>query len=279
MKKTFIIFTVLLILCSNMAYAKKDGNYNGKNNLINGYQIIRVNDKYGLKNKHGNYEYNPIYSDIIPLYSKYLIFKVSDDNYFMIDLENNTAPVIRRAEEIIEPNVYKMERMIVKYNGKYGIIGYESKKSTQIIPFKYDSISSIDDTSAYYSAEINTKYAVINIYDGKEYTDFIYDEIEKLENSHYLKLKCKNKYAIFDMKTNMLTDSIFEDVRIGKLEAGSYGKNIQVKYNGKWHYIQKSKIASDIAKNAAQRTENIIVGVALVPIVLPIAVWWYFYSK
>lgn len=68
--------------------------------------IVTINDKKGLCNKNGNCSYNPIYKDIIPKYSRYLIFQVSDNNYFLIDSKKDTKPAIRRAEYISEDWIY-----------------------------------------------------------------------------------------------------------------------------------------------------------------------------
>lgn len=101
----------------------------------------------------------------------------------------------------------------------------------QSVSCSYDEINE-QITGLYFSMKKNGKLGLLNIDEGKEISPFIYDEIKKISYTGYLTLKLNDKYAIFDLKNQTYTEPIFEDVRVGKLEIGNYGENLEIKYNG-----------------------------------------------
>lgn len=248
-------------------------------NLVYGYSIITKGEKKGVVNSKGNIIYKPIYQDISIIRNRYIIFQVSEDNYYMIDTYRDSKPIIRRAE-YISPDFGHLElRIFVKNNEKYGVTKYNEKtfKSTELIPCIYETLEEMDNPYLFYIGKKNQKLGIINGNTGKEVTPIIYDEISNIKYSHYIKLKKNGKYALFNTETMMYTEVLFEDVRIGKSNAK---ENLQVKYKGKWIYLNKGKIAKEKAGQVLENTAMGIIGIVLVPITLPIigVMHWMIYK-
>ncbi len=319
MKKIIICFLIVFI-CQAGNYTFAEQKNNNEKALGQHFYLLEDNNKFGVKDKHDNViipaqfddikyfannefivtlnekkgvcntndacTYGIIFKNIIPVNSNYLIFQVSDDNYYLINRKKDTAPAIRRAEYIsAEWEYYRNSHYIpAKNNGKFGIIKYNSSenKSEEAIPYIYDEILSAYnyDGNLYYAAKKNNKLGIINIGKAEEQTEFIYDEITQLGfNSAYLKLNQNGEYGLFDLKTGMHTPAKFEDIRIGKLKTGNYGENIEVMYDGKWHYIKKGKIAGKIAANAGTNVAKGVVAIVGAPIVIPYILLWEFYCN
>ncbi len=319
MKKLFS-FLLIFIFCLNLNFALAQENNNGEKPLGQHYYLLEENNKFGVKDKHNNIifpakfddvnylaknefivtlngkkgicnsygscPYDIIYKNIIPLHGNYLIFQVSDNNYYLINSQKDTSPVIRRAEFISDNWIYYSNSFYipVKNNEKFGIIKYNSSEhnTTEAIPYIYDKILSpyTNKGNLYYIAKKNNKLGIINTDKTEEQTEFIYDEITQLGfNSAYLKLKQNGKYGLFDLKTGMHTAAKFEDIRIGKLKTGNYGENIEVMYDGKWHYIKKGKVAGRIAANAGTNVAMGVVAIVGAPIVIPYILLWEFYCN
>ena len=319
--KKFIIFFLTVFICNMTNYTFAEQKNNNEKALGQHFYLLEDNNKFGVKDKHdnviipaqfddikyfGNNEfivtinskkgvcntkgicpYSIIFKNIIPVNSNYLIFQVSDDNYYLINRQQDTAPAIRRAEFISDSWKYYVHSFYIpaKNNGKFGIIKYNASenKSEEAIPYIYDEILSAynkDDANLYYVAKKNNKLGIININKAEEQTEFIYDEITQLGfNSAYLKLNRNGKYGLFDLKTGMHTAAKFEDIRIGKLKTGNFGENIEVMYDGKWHYIKKGKVAGRIAANAGTNVAMGVVAIVGAPIVIPYILLWEFYCN
>lgn len=247
-------------------------------NIVYGYSIITKGEKKGVVNSKGNIIYKPIYQDISIIRNRYIIFQVSEDNYYMIDTYRDSKPIIRRAE-YISCDCQNLKRILVKNNGKYGIIKYneDAFNSEIFIPFSYDKLEELRTPDLFYISKQNQKLGIINGNTGKEVTPIIYDEISNIKYSHYIKLKKNGKYALFNTETMMYTEVLFEDVRIGKSNAK---ENLQVKYKGKWIYLNKGKIAKEKAGQVLENTAMGIIGIVLVPITLPIigVMHWMIYK-
>ena len=84
-------------------------------------------------------------------------------------------------------------------NDKCGI--QDDFEDTLITEIKYDDIEKVGETS-YFKVKIGNKYAMYNLMAQREYSDFKYDDIAPIseDQSNYLKASINGKWSILDLR-------------------------------------------------------------------------------
>lgn len=198
------------------------------------YKIVTIENRKGIIDKSGNYLIDPLYQNIEIFCNNYAIVKVFDQNYFLTNLNDDRIPIIRRAEYISKDIKRYEEKIYIPTinNGLYGLVKYNEK----------------------------TK-AIENLITNK------YSKIEPIEHSLYYKILYNNKWALFDTKTEKITDFIFEDIR--------KTNKIEIKLDNEWYAIDKKNKIKNIAGEIS-KTGIAIIGA---PVVIPAIIWWEIYSR
>ncbi len=135
------------------------------------------------------------------------------------------------------------QHFIVSKKSKFGLVDQNNKI---VIPFDYESLSFLKPLkiSDPLMASKNGKYALINR--EKILTDFIYDEIEALND--FYKAKLNGKYVILNRDGNLISKESFDNV------GSFYGSKAAVFNNGNIGYINISgEIISPITRKSKAR--------------------------
>lgn len=157
--------------------------------------------------------------------------------------KNGKYGVLKDNKIIVEPiydltNIFERNYIKIKQNNKYGILDNNGK---EIIPPKYDEITSIDYPSFFFYVKKNGKYGVVNI-DGKEIIKPKYDRITAF-NEEAFELELENKYGLFFFNNNTLYPTIYDKIGLISLSHKRYldaeNQYIGVKRNGNEYIIDK----------------------------------------
>ena len=111
-----------------------------------------------------------------------------------IILANNVLASERTIEHINGTGYSK-----VCENGKCGI--QDDFENSLISEIKYDSIDKVGETS-YFKVKQGDRYAMFNVIQQREQSDFKYDDIQpiSLDNSNYIKASINGKWSILDLR-------------------------------------------------------------------------------
>lgn len=241
----------------------------------NGTFIVSLDGTKGLFDVNSsNFLLPMIYEDIKINHNLYLLSLKKKNNkydlaYTYTENKKTYAAVIDvDADEISDSSSwhssYKKGNFLsipIKKNGKYTIMLYSKEKQIAgaSLPYEYDEIIKIDN---YYKIKKNGKFALYDIFNQKFRSDFIFDDCERLKFSKYFKVKNNGKYAVLDLNNDKISDFEYEDIR---LSTKFHHKYIQVKQNGKWKYINPSKIVKQGFFNGLYYTGLLVASPVLVP--------------
>ncbi len=212
-----------------------------------GLARVKINDKWGIINKTGEFIQECVYDDIdnygdkIHVYKDKQIFHIdktgcikSVGNFDKFDsfhygIWNPFDPFVvveRRGKygvadelgNVVVKTFYDCidisnDRILYKLNNKYGLLDFNGKLVTLA---EYDLISLPPNINNYYVAAKNGKYGLID-QDGQKIIDFDYEDMSTLptdENYFVAKKKGKN-YGIINIRGDVMLDFIYDEINGG----------------------------------------------------------------
>ncbi len=247
-KKKVIILTGILLIIIILAivitmYLMKRAKYIynvEKVSEIN-YNIINIDNRYGVIDKEGNVIIEPNYDVIqIPNPSKPIFICMSDYNtetkeYATKVLNDKKEQILTGYESVqaipteTTADGIPFEKTVLKYkmNGKYGLINTEGKEITEPI---YDDISSMTYKEGMFLVKQNDKVGIINL-NGVTVVDVKYNNITADNyydvNTNYEKtgfIVCKiedngYRYGYVNYKGNIILDTEYTEIeRVTEIE-------------------------------------------------------------
>lgn len=249
--------------------------YDNIQGCSNGTFIVSIGGTKGLFDiNSSNFLLPIIYKDIKINHNLYLLSLKKKNNKFDLGYiytkDKQTSALVFEidADEISDnklwhPTYKKKYKLYIpaKKDGKYGIITFlrEKRISVLALPYEYDEIASIGN---FYKIKKNEKFAIYDILNQKFRSDFLFDDCERLGLSRYFKVENDGKYAVLDLNNDKISDFEYEDIRLSSKFHHQY---IQVKKNGKWKYINPSKIVKQGFANGLYYTGLLVASPVLVP--------------
>lgn len=231
--------------------------------------MVEKNNRKGLLKKDGTVIYKPVFKNI-SIYSYWILLKNENDLYNIADIEYNI--IAENLENVIidtRNHIDSYYYYIVVKNNKSGIIRYnaKTKESKKTVDYIYDSINrdSIKFEKICFIAEKNGKFGIISADEGEKIVEFIYDSIEHLLFDEYYKFCLNGKCGFYNWENKQLSPIEYEDVRIKYVGDKFF---IQVKHNGKWHYLKKAKVFKTRVAYTAKMTGVAIIAVVCAPFML-----------
>lgn len=205
-----------------------------KEGYKNEYIIINENNQYGLISTTGNILIEPKYEDVKYLNSSNLFSVKEAGIWKLINTEDNSIVIDSGYEDIVEA---KSENIIVKNNGKYGIIN--KNKEEKITP-QYEELKYA--FSIYYIAKKDGKYGVINL-ENQTVVEFEYINMVYIENGGFIQAdKTDTQTVVFDSNLAQKIVGIISEVNTEKGYIKAYVDNEYKYYNFKF----EEKKASDL---------------------------------
>lgn len=249
--------------------------YDDIKSYTNDTLIVTLNGKKGLLDIKSSKFFIPlIYKDIKINQKFYLLLLKKQNNKFDLaytyteNKKTYAAVIDIDADEISDDSLwhasYKKEKFLsipIKKNGKYTIMLFSKERNIAgaSLPYEYDEIIKIGN---FYKIKKNGKFALYDIFNQKFRSDFLFDDCERLGFTSYFKVKIDGKYAILDLDKNKMSDFEYEDIRI---TTKFHHKYIQIKKNGKWKYINPSKIVKQGFANGLYYMGLLVASPVLVP--------------
>lgn len=243
------------------------------------YFTVYTNEKYGVIDSKGKIIIQPNYDEMIIIPNKtepvfICTYNVNyNNNTFKTKVLNDKNKEIFKEYQTVEPiynydlnnNLwFEKNALIVKKNGKYGLINYsgklildckydkiESLKGVEnsliitsgdkiglvdnlgniIIPTEYDSIIAIENNYKYgYIVEKDNKFGIIDN-NKKVILEVNYEEIKPIYNTNRYVVKEDGKLKLIDKDANVLLDTGYDDI------AGINGDNVIIIKNNKYGVI------------------------------------------
>lgn len=205
------------------------------------YNLLYVDEKYGVIDENGEIIIDPIYDIIqIPNPTKPVFICMKDYDVekreYQVTVRNEKQEEIFKEYERVEPIPLKEENVTVPYektvlryrqNGKYGLIDYNGKVTLEA---EYDEIQGVSYKEGILKIQKDGKYGVINIkgtklipveYDSIEYDGF-YEEKTGYENAGFIVSKIidsKELYGYHNARGKKVLEAEYEGIhRISEIE-------------------------------------------------------------
>ncbi len=247
-KKLIIIIAIVVILIVALVvglimYFSKRAKYVYDIEMVTNieYNVISVNDKYGVIDGDGNVIIEPTYDVIqIPNPSKPVFICMSDYNtetrlYQTKVLNDKKEQIITGYENVqaistqTTADGIPFEKTVLKYleNGKYGLLSIDGEKITDAI---YDNISSVTYKEGMLFVEQDEKVGIINI-NGVQVIDVEYENIivdnyydvnTKYQRTGFIVCKTEEngyRYGYIDYKGDMILDTEYTEIeRVTEIE-------------------------------------------------------------
>lgn len=187
----------------------------------------------------------------------------------MHNLSNDCEKVGFKEQHWIFKN--KIFYIPVKKNNYFGLISFDTQnfEINEILPFEYEDMKYFyylpkkkKSAFEYLCVQKNEKYSVLNFKDFKPIGKFLYDDIESLRGTKFLKVKNNGKYALYDTTKNINGEFLYDNI-IAKTE---HEKTVvYVIQNGKQKNINKGKVVLSRIKETGK---NILLIPALIPCII-----------
>lgn len=261
MKKVIgiVIFSVVIVLSlvASIYLPNKDKINSETEDKSVTYNIIKENEKYGVKNQEDKVIIEADYEKIIiPNEHRDVFFCINGDNTVVL---NNTGKKIFTEYEKVEPiklqniieETYEKNALIYIKNGKYGLISISGKG---ILEAKYDSIYSLGNKENEVIVNDNNKYKIYDVKGNQlikdEFnaieSDGFYDEQNGYKNSGYIVCKITEdgyRYGYYDCEYNKVLDIEYNQIsRIADI-SNKNGIYLIVAKNGQYGvYVDNAKI-------------------------------------
>ena len=189
------------------------------------YIIINENNQYGLISTSGTILIEPKYELVKYLHSSEVIAVKENDVWKVVNIKDNSVLIDGGYEDILEA---KSENIIVKKDGKYGVI---SKTNEEKIKPEYEELKYA--FSIYYIAKKDGKYGVINL-ENEEIIKFEYVSMSYVENGGFIQAdKSDTETVIFDNNLGQKIVGIISEINIDKGYIKVYANNEYKYYNFK----------------------------------------------
>lgn len=245
----FIIILLIIVFLVKQTNASKAGNKKvQEKNISNSYLTVFTNSKWGVINSKGEIVITPTYDNfiVIPDATKPVFICQKD-----VDLDNktfNSYAINNKSEKLysnyeeVEPiqNIYsngtiyyEKDLLIVKNNGKYGLINLNGD---ELLECTYDSIEPIKNIKNSYKIVKDGKVGLSdnsgNIIIDPEYKD-IEALTDKYENG-YIVQDNNNKYGLINYNKKQVLECKYDKI------FNVYGNNMYVvTENGKTKLINQ----------------------------------------
>ncbi|WP_312698970.1 WG repeat-containing protein [Sedimentibacter sp.] len=187
------------------------------------YELQYINDSFIIAfGKNSKYGVINIDNDIVIPFEYNEIHIVSDSmNYLQMTKNNKSGLYDRNKGELVIPIEYESlkyigerylenELVVAKKDGKYGIIDMQNK---EIVPFIYDRIEYVggDGLKFYENGLAGLLDSKGNIILSAEAINILYAEDGFITAKVYVE-NYKSKYAVYDMKGNVVVPPIYDDI-------------------------------------------------------------------
>ena len=202
--------------------------------------IIICMDKYGLyDNQNKKFIKEPTYDNIYSSYLYPINKNKKSEQVNIIELNKKFGLLKKNGESILPPIYEDLDsgnlhsgRLIVKINGKYGILN--EINNTYIINPEYDEIKIIKKDPYFHKTKIyrlkkDGLYGISDM-DGNILYPPVYDEIKYL-GTNYLTVKKNDKYGIFNIEKKEMSEIIFDKISYTKMS------NVKVEKDGKEYLL------------------------------------------
>ncbi len=196
--------------------------YDNIQNIANGTFLFEKDSKKGIFFKNG-ISTECVYREIKPINKDTFFILTDEENRQSLLPKMNSQPVISNAEDISKElcNIANRYFIIVKRDGKYGVEEYNKGTGdvSVAVPYLYEDIT---NSLRYYNKSENIffvckkdgKYGLVNGDTGEELSDFVYDSIENLKNSGFVKVEQNNKFGYYNLKNNKVSKIHYDDVGV-----------------------------------------------------------------
>ncbi len=189
------------------------------------YIIVNADDKYGLISTTGTILIEPKYSEVKYLGDSNLFAVKQDKTWQLMDTSENKILIDKGYEDFKE---VKSDNIIVKKDGKYGVITKENKEK---IKPEYDDLEYA--FSIYYIAKKDGKYGVITL-DNETVIKFEYKAMTYIENGGFIQAdKSDTETVIFDNNLGQKISGIVSEINTDNGYIKVYTNNEYKYYNFK----------------------------------------------
>lgn len=146
----------------------------------------------------------------------------------------------------------------VKKNNCFGLISFDTKtfETNEILPFEYENMryffySQKNKKIAYeyLCVKKNGKYCLLNFKDFKPACDGLYDDVETLVGTKFIKVKNNNKYALYDTSKNISGEFLYDNI-IYQIKQET--PVVYVIKNEKWKSINKGQLVLKSVKDVGK---------------------------
>lgn len=200
----------------------------------NEYIIVGTDNKYGLISTSGTVLIEPIYESVKYLGSSNLFAVKQNKTWKLMNTEENKIIIDDEYDDIVEA---KSENIIIKENGKYGVVSKDNKEK---IKPQYEDLKYA--FSIYYIAKKDGKYGVINL-ENEEIIKFEYTNMVYVEKGGFIQAdKTDTETVIFDNNLGQNITGIVSELNTEKGYIKVYTNNEYKYYNFKL----EEKNSSDI---------------------------------
>lgn len=205
-----------------------------KEGYKNEYIIVNENNQYGLISTSGHVLIEPQYEAVKYLNSSSMFAVKEAGVWKLYNTEDKTILIDGGYEDIIEAEA---ENIIIKNNGKYGIIN--KNKEEKIVP-QYEDLKYA--FSIYYIAKKDGKYGIINL-ENETIIEFEYINMVYVENGGFIEAdKTDTQTVIFDNNLRQKIVGIISEINTENGYIKAYVDNEYKYYNFKF----EEKNASDL---------------------------------
>ena len=250
-KISISIIAILIIFLSIFTIKKlnlKKYNYEIQQISEYNYYILQKDGQYGIIDSEGKTIIDAKYSNIIiPNPEKDIFVCYNNDKTEIINSQNekmfteyeDIEPI--KLKSVASTLSYEKNNLIYKQDGKYGLINFEGKKTTQNI---YDTIENLQPTEGKFLVSQNGKYGVIDLkgntivkteYDKISSDEYYTSKDEYKKSGFIVSIKTEDGYRcgyisyngkkILDTKYNEIERITKEDEKNVYLIASENGKN------------------------------------------------------
>ncbi len=186
----------------------------------NGFIVKNSQGKYGVINYDKTQAVEEKYDAIQKVYGNHM-YVVKEGSIWKVINNKGESFAENRFEQVKEING---ENLIIKMNGKYGIINIDSEEQ---LPAIYEDLSYI--FSDYYIAKKDGKYGVINIH-NEEKLEFKYNYMTYLAEANFLQAETENAESeLFDANFNKKAEGIITEINQEK-------NYIRIRQNNEYKY-------------------------------------------
>lgn len=189
------------------------------------YIIVNEDNQYGLISTSGTVLIDPGFEEVKYLGSSNLYAVKEDETWKLMSTEEKKIIIDSGYEDIIEA---KSENIVVKKDGKYGVIDKNNKEK---IKPQYEDLKYA--FSIYYIAKKDGKYGIINL-ENETIIDFEYKNMVYVENGGFIEAdKTDTETVIFDNNLGEKIVGIVSEVNTEKGYIKVYANNEYKYYNFK----------------------------------------------